>query len=179
MHSNEVAKIFYYGEIKKMNKNSNNAGNSDIKKISSFTVDHRTIEPGVYISRIDGDITTYDLRHRKPNNFDYLDNLTMHSVEHMFATYIRNSIIAENVVYYGPMGCQTGFYLLVRNADNLAVKEVIIDTLRKIIAHDGVMFGESEIECGNYKNLSLDAAKRECERYLSILLTSEIDFKYR
>ena len=86
-----------------------------MEKIASFTVDHDKIEPGIYISRIDGDIVTYDMRTRKPNMGDYMDNLTMHSVEHMFATYIRNSEISDNVIYFGPMGCQTGFYLLVRN----------------------------------------------------------------
>ncbi|MFR8976182.1 MAG: S-ribosylhomocysteine lyase, partial [Eubacteriales bacterium] len=81
-----------------------------MKKIASFEADHRFITPGIYVSRTDGDITTYDLRTRKPNCGDYMDNRTMHSVEHLFATYVRNSEIAENVVYFGPMGCQTGFY---------------------------------------------------------------------
>jgi len=162
-----------------MNGSSANINTSNIEKISSFKVDHRKLLPGLYVSRVDGDITTYDLRHRKPNDGDYLDNLTMHSVEHMFATYVRNSVIYDKIIYFGPMGCQTGFYLLVRNADNNEVKDIIIDTLRKIIAHDGEMFGQSEVECGNYKNLSLDAAKRECERYLNVLLSTEIDFQHK
>ena len=89
----------------------------DVKKIASFTVDHDCIEEGIYISRIDGDVTTYDLRTRRPNMGDYMDNLTMHSVEHMIATFIRSSEIAQSVLYFGPMGCQTGFYLLVRGED--------------------------------------------------------------
>ena len=140
-----------------------------IKKIESFKADHRFITPGLYVSRTDGDITTYDLRTRKPNCGDYMDNRTMHSVEHMFATYVRNSEIGSDVIYFGPMGCQTGFYLLVRNADNETVRRIIAETLEKIINHPGEMFGESEIECGNYRNLSVDDAKRECKRYLEDL----------
>ncbi len=86
-----------------------------IQRIRSFEIDHNILEPGFYISREDGDIITYDLRTRKPNAGDYMSNLAMHSVEHMFATYIRNSEISASVVYFGPMGCQTGFYLLVKN----------------------------------------------------------------
>ncbi len=149
-----------------------------IKKIASFTVNHDMLREGVYISRIDGDITTYDLRTRVPNAGDYMDNLTMHSVEHMFATYIRSSEIGEQVVYFGPMGCQTGFYLLVRNADNDVVLRAILDTLDKIVNHKGRMFGAVKNECGNFRNLDLAAAKRECKRYLGILNNRENDFKY-
>ncbi len=150
----------------------------NIKKITSFTVDHRYITPGIYVSRIDGDITTYDLRTRKPNSGDYMDDLTMHSLEHMFATYIRNSEIMDGVLYFGPMGCQTGFYLLIRNADNDTVRKTVELTLEKIIKHDGEMFGRSEIECGNYRCLSVDAAKREAERYLSELALDKNNFAY-
>jgi S-ribosylhomocysteine lyase len=122
----------------------------EIKKITSFTVDHRYITPGIYVSRIDGDITTYDLRTRRPNCGDYMDDSTMHSMEHLFATYIRNSDIADRVIYFGPMGCQTGFYLLIRNADNAEVLSEMKGVLRLIVAHEGEGFGCSEIECGNY-----------------------------
>ena len=108
-----------------------------INKISSFTVDHDLLTEGIYVSRIDGDVTTYDLRTRVPNAGDYMDNLTMHSVEHMFATYVRASDIADRVIYFGPMGCQTGFYLLVRDAENGEVLRVVVDVLKKIINHDG------------------------------------------
>ena len=87
----------------------------NLTRIASFAVNHDLIEEGIYISRIDGDVTTYDMRTRRPNMGDYMDNLTMHSFEHMFATYVRNSEISESVIYFGPMGCQTGFYLLVRS----------------------------------------------------------------
>ena len=81
----------------------------EIQRIKSFEIDHDILIPGFYISRGDGDITTYDMRTRRPNMGDYMSDLTMHSVEHMFATYIRNSEISANEIYFGPMGCQTGF----------------------------------------------------------------------
>ncbi len=150
-----------------------------MEKITSFTVDHDKIVPGIYISRIDGDITTYDLRTRKPNNEDFMDNLTMHSVEHMFATYIRNSSLKDDVIYFGPMGCQTGFYLLIRNDDKKKTISVILETLKNIINHSGEMFGAERKECGNYLNLDLSAAKKECKSYLDTLLSYEkIDTNY-
>lgn len=150
-----------------------------MERIASFSVDHDRLTPGIYVSRIDGDVTTYDLRTRTPNAGDYMDNRTMHSVEHMFATYIRNSAIADQVIYFGPMGCQTGFYLLTRGLTNEAVLVAVKDTLQKIIDHDGEMFGAQRKECGNYQNLSLADAKMEAKRYLDILMKKENDFLYR
>lgn len=149
-----------------------------MKKIASFTVDHTVLETGIYVSRIDGDITTYDLRTRKPNGTDFMDHSTMHTFEHMFATYVRNSEIADDVIYFGPMGCQTGFYLLVRNADNSKVLEVTKKVLSDIISHEGDVFGNSEIECGNYRTLDLKKAKSEAKLYLDILNTRVQTFKY-
>ena len=149
-----------------------------MRKIASFDVDHDKITEGLYISRIDGDIVTYDMRTRKPNMGDYMDNLTMHSVEHMFATYVRNSEIGEKIIYFGPMGCQTGFYLLVRDTEPQRVLEIVKGTLEKIINHTGKMFGQSRTECGNYRNLNLEAAQLECKRYLDVLNSSEVTFKY-
>lgn len=147
-------------------------------RIASFSVDHDVIGEGIYVSRIDGDVTTYDLRTRRPNMGDYMDNLTMHSVEHMFATFVRSSEISDRVIYFGPMGCQTGFYLLVRNADNGEVLSVVKEVLTKIVEHGGEMFGATRKECGNYKNLDLKAAKDECERYLAVLNSKKNDFTY-
>ena len=149
-----------------------------MKRITSFTVDHDFIEKDIYISRIDGDVTTYDLRTRVPNAGDYMDNITMHSLEHMFATYIRNSSIGENIIYFGPMGCRTGFYLLVRNETPMRVLDETKKVLAAIAEHDGEIFGASRKECGNYKELSLEAAKREATAYLSELEAKEHDFKY-
>ena len=149
-----------------------------MRKIASFSVNHDKISEGIYVSRIDGDITTYDMRMRKPNMGDYIDNLTIHSLEHMFATYIRNSEIGANVIYFGPMGCQTGFYLLTRDLDNDKVLRSVKDVLEKIVNHQGEMFGNTREECGNYRNLNLDAAQLESQRYLEILNSKEVTFKY-
>ena len=152
----------------------------EVQKIQSFTIDHDTLEPGLYISRVDGDVTTYDLRTRKPNGGDYMDNLTMHSVEHMFATYIRSSAIGPKVLYFGPMGCQTGFYLLVRDTPKEEVLSAIEDVLQKIMAHTGPVFGAVRRECGNYRNLNLEAAQLECRRYYDVLQAAKpISFEYK
>ena len=150
-----------------------------VRRISSFSVDHDLIDEGIYISRIDGDITTYDMRTRKPNMGDYMDNITMHSVEHMFATYVRNSKIGDDIIYFGPMGCRTGFYLLVRNADNSEVLSVVLEVLFKIAYEADQMFGATRVECGNYLELDLDSAKREAKRYLDILSSREQTFEYK
>ena len=131
-----------------------------MERIKSFTINHNILKPGFYISRKDGEIVTYDLRTRKPNAGDYMSNSAMHSVEHMFATCVRNSEIADDVVYFGPMGCQTGFYLVVRDVE------------------PGKVF-ESAIECGHYENLSLDEAKKECRAYLKVLESqTNMEFTY-
>lgn len=147
-------------------------------KIESFKIDHTTLLPGIYVSRIDGDITTYDLRFKKPNTGDLLGNSALHSLEHMLATILRNSAIREDVIYFGPMGCQTGFYLLIRNAENDRVLHEVCLALQKTIDHTGEVFGKSEAECGNYINLSIDEAKREARAYLEIINSREQNFKY-
>ena len=149
------------------------------KRIASFEVDHDLLTEGIYVSRVDGDITTYDLRTRIPNAGDYMDNLTMHSVEHMIATLIRSGPLGGDVIYFGPMGCQTGFYLLMRGADNHEVLSELLRVLREVILYEGEMFGGTAAECGNYRNLSLAAAKAECKRYLAHLESREQDFKYK
>ena len=150
----------------------------NVRRIASFSVDHDFIDEGIYVSRIDGDVTTYDMRTRKPNMGDYMDNITMHSVEHMFATYIRNSKIGADVIYFGPMGCRTGFYLLVRNADNSVVLDEVKAVLAKIAFDSTEMFGATRAECGNYRELSLDSARIEAKRYLDILNSREQSFVY-
>lgn len=147
-------------------------------KIESFKVDHDFIVPGMYISRQDGDVTTYDLRTRRPNCGDYMDNRTMHSLEHMFATFVRSSVIGRDVIYFGPMGCQTGFYLLVRNAEHEKVFETVKKILFMIIDYEGEVFGATRKECGNYKNLDLDDAKKESRAYLDALRVRGADFTY-
>ena len=87
-----------------------------MKKIASFTINHDLLQPGMYISRIDGDCVTYDLRMKVPNAGDYLDQKGLHTLEHLLATYLRNSDRSDSVIYTGPMGCRTGFYLVMRDA---------------------------------------------------------------
>ena len=149
-----------------------------MERIQSFCVDHDYINEGIYISRIDGDITTFDMRTRRPNCGDYMDNITMHSLEHMFATYIRNSDIGGSVIYFGPMGCRTGFYLLTRD---IAPERVLLEVclaLEKIAAHEGGVFGATRKECGNYLELDIEAARREAKRYLGVLKSNKNDFVY-
>lgn len=152
----------------------------NVNRIQSFSVNHNTLNEGIYISRVDRGIVTYDLRTRKPNSGDFMDHSTMHTLEHMFATYVRNSEIADSVLYFGPMGCQTGFYLLV--AEDVApqkVYEVTVEVLKKTVAHEGEVFGNSAIECGNYRTLDLGAAVNEARRYLAVLEKNPTpDFKY-
>ncbi len=141
-----------------------------MERIKSFTIDHDVLVPGFYISRVDdGDIITYDLRTRKPNAGDYMDNSTMHSVEHMIATYIRNSEIADHVIYFGPMGCQTGFYLVVKAEEPKRVFEITKKVFKQTVDHQGDVFGKSAVECGHYENLSIEAAKKEAAYYLDVL----------
>ena len=83
-----------------------------MEKIASFTVNHNVLAPGLYLSRRDGEVSTFDLRFKKPNTGDLLTNAQLHSVEHMIATLLRNSPERDAVIYFGPMGCQTGFYFL-------------------------------------------------------------------
>ena len=137
-----------------------------MQKIASFTVDHRFISERIYISRIDGDITTYDVRMRKPNTQNVMSNALMHSFEHLFATFMRNGNLSDDVIYVGPMGCQTGFYVLIRNAENSAVLSEIKRVMMGIARYDGEMPGASEIECGNYRNLDVNLAKKEAAEFL-------------
>ncbi len=150
-----------------------------MEKITSFTIDHNVLVPGFYISRQDGEIITYDLRTRKPNAGFYMDNASMHSFEHMFATFVRNSEISKDVIYFGPMGCQTGFYLLVKEVCPQKVFEISKAILQQILDYEGEVFGASAIECGHYENLSLESAKAEAKLYFDILeKQTNFDFTY-
>lgn len=140
-----------------------------MERIKSFQINHNILEPGFYISREDENVITYDLRTRKPNAGDYMDNATMHSLEHMFATYARNSEVADKIIYFGPMGCQTGFYFLVKDLAPTEVFALTKKILEQIIAYEGPVFGASAMECGNYQNLSLYLANVEAKRYLEVL----------
>lgn len=148
-------------------------------KITSFTVDHKKLTPGIYVSRRDGDITTYDLRMKKPNGGDYLTDLQIHSFEHLLATFMRNGSEKDNIIYVGPMGCRTGFYLLIRSHDDEKTLSSLIEALDGIAAYDGAMPGASESECGNYRELSLEEGKKTASEYAKILKNRINDFRYR
>ena len=132
-----------------------------MKTIASCTVNHDTLREGMYISRIDGDVVTYDIRMKRPNGGDYLPTPAAHTIEHLFATYARNSGRGDGVVYVGPMGCRTGFYLLVR--DTVSHAEAI-DLVQKsfafIAAYEGEIPGTERCQCGNYLEHDLPEAKR-------------------
>lgn len=150
-----------------------------MERIKSFQINHNILEPGFYVSREDDNVITYDLRTRKPNAGNYMDNATMHSLEHMFATYARNSREADRVVYFGPMGCQTGFYFLVKDLAPVEVFELTKQILTDILAYEGPVFGASAVECGNYANLDLELAKKEAAGYLEVLLKqTNMEFTY-
>ena len=140
-----------------------------MKKIASFKVNHDKLEKGMYISRIDGDVVTYDIRMKTPNNGDYLRNGELHTIEHLFATYARNSSLGENVIYVGPMGCRTGFYLLVRNSvSHKQAIGLVKDSFRYIADFEGEIPGSKKEECGNYLEHDLPAAKKTAAIMLDI-----------
>ena len=148
-----------------------------MNKIKSFCVDHRKLNKGIYLSRIDDSCKTYDLRFCKPNSGDVLSNAEIHTTEHMIATFVRNSKYSDSILYFGPMGCQTGFYLLVRDLSPEESERALVDALEKTLTADE-MFGATRKECGNYQNLSLDAAKKECAAYLAVLKERKGAFTY-
>ena len=139
-------------------------------RIASFSVDHDRLEKGMYISRVDGDVVTYDIRMKKPNGGDYLGYAELHTFEHLFATYARNSIYRDSVVYVGPMGCRTGFYLLLR--DTVSGGEAI-DLVRQsfsfISAFEGEIPGAKRQECGNWLEHDLAGARRTASDMLTVL----------
>lgn len=142
-------------------------------KIASFKIDHNTLMPGLYLSRVDGNVYTYDLRFKRPNGGDYLKIAAMHTVEHLFATAVRNSDYKEKVVYFGPMGCRTGFYLLLFDVATVAeAKAIIVDSLKKSLELDYIP-GAKKRECGNYRSHSLSGAKEELSAYLTLLNSQE------
>ena len=152
-----------------------------MKQIASFTVNHDVLEKGMYISRIDGDVVTYDLRMKKPNGGDYLPNAAMHTFEHLFATYARNSRWTDEVIYVGPMGCRTGFYLLLRNTVSYrdAIR-LVQESFRFIAAFDGPIPGAQEPrECGNYLEHDLQGARTIAEDMCQVLINwQEKDMAY-
>jgi S-ribosylhomocysteine lyase len=138
-------------------------------KIASFTVDHTKLKKGLYISRIDGDITTFDLRMRLPNSEPVMENAPLHTIEHLGATYLRNSQYKNGIIYFGPMGCRTGFYLLTRDISNKDVIGLLQDVFACITKFEGDISGASAAECGNWQDHDLQLAKTYARDYAEIL----------
>ena len=141
-----------------------------MKKIASFTVDHNKIDKGMYISRIDGDVITYDVRMKKPNGGDYLPYAAAHTIEHLFATYARNTDVADSIVYVGPMGCRTGFYFLTRDSVSFEKAiSIVLDSMKFVKNFWGEIPGTTAEECGNYKEHDLMGAKEIAADMVSVL----------
>ena len=142
-----------------------------MERIASFTVDHNVLVPGLYLSRRDGSVVAVALRFTKPNTGDLLSNSQMHSVEHLVATFLRNSAGKDAVVYFGPMGCQTGFYFLF-DGDKLTNGQAIAllqAAFAQAAVYDGPMPGCSAAECGNYRNLSVEEGRACCAWYSRLI----------
>lgn len=141
-----------------------------MKRIASFAVDHDKLKKGMYVSRIDGDVVTYDIRMKKPNGGDYLPNGAMHTIEHLFATFARNSGWGDKVIYVGPMGCRTGFYLLLRDSvSREEALELVRSSMEFIADFEGKIPGTNRIECGNYLEHDLAGAKAAARDMCEVL----------
>lgn len=142
-----------------------------MERIASFQVDHNKLLPGMYLSRRDGEVVTFDLRFKKPNTGDLLTNAEMHSVEHIIATLLRNGRARDAVIYFGPMGCQTGFYFLFdsRLLSEAGAVELMKETFAAGAAFEGAMPGKSPVECGNYMNLEVSLAREQCAYYSAVI----------
>ncbi len=137
-------------------------------KIPSFQKNHNVLMPGMYFSTLLQNVATFDLRFKKPNDGDYLSPAAMHTIEHLLATALRNGDNKENIIYFGPMGCRTGFYLLTVHTDFPAALSCLKEADRTALAMETVP-GAKKIECGNYRSHDLAGAKKELAAYLKIL----------
>ena len=145
-----------------------------MERIASFSVDHLLLEPGVYVSRIDRDpatgaaVTTFDLRLTTPNKEPVMNTAECHTIEHLGATFLRNHAEwSGRIVYFGPMGCRTGFYLLLAgDLEPRDVEELVQAMFRFIRDYEGPVPGAAARDCGNYLDMNLPMAKLLAGRYL-------------
>lgn len=140
-----------------------------MEKIESFKVDHTVLQKGMYISRIDGDVVTYDIRTRRPNVEEVMATGAIHTMEHLFATFARNSKFTDNIIYFGPMGCRTGFYFLTTGMKHEDVIQLTKDAFDFIKDYEGEIPGVSAAECGNYRDHDLEGAKKEAAMQAEVL----------
>ena len=146
-----------------------------MEKITSFTIDHIRLQPGLYVSRKDKvgceTVTTFDLRLTSPNDEPVMNTAEMHTIEHLAATYLRNEPNwKDRVLYFGPMGCRTGFYLLLAgDLESEDVLPLVRDTFRFIADFSGAVPGASARDCGNYLDMNLPMANYWGRRYAALL----------
>lgn len=146
-----------------------------MEKITSFTIDHIKLQPGLYVSRKDrvGEetVTTFDLRLTKPNDEPVMNTAEVHTMEHLAATYLRNDPVwKDRVLYFGPMGCRTGFYLLLAgDYSSRDVLPLVLSCFRFIAAFQGEVPGASARDCGNYLDMNLSMANYWGRRYAALL----------
>ena len=147
-----------------------------MEKITSFTIDHIRLYPGVYVSRKDKvgaeTVTTFDLRFTKPNTEPAMENAAMHAIEHLAATYLRNNEEwKERVLYFGPMGCRTGFYLLLKgDLESKDIQKLLIFCFSFVGGFEGEIPGATEHDCGNFRDMNLPVAKWWSIKYLEEVL---------
>ena len=155
-----------------------------MEKITSFTINHLLLEPGIYVSRKDNfggqTITTFDLRMTAPNREPVMNTAEMHTIEHLGATYLRNSKEwSDHVAYFGPMGCRTGFYFLTRSLSDGYSINLIKEAFQFIADYWGVIPGATMKECGNCTDHNLALAKEEAKAFLEIIKDwKKEDLKY-
>ena len=145
-----------------------------MERIASFSVNHNKLLPGLYVSRRDEwqgmTATTFDLRVTAPNREPVMNTGCMHTIEHLAATYLRNSALAGRMIYFGPMGCRTGFYLVVfGDMTPDGILPYVRDAFSFIASYDGEIPGAGPEECGNWSDQDLPAARAYAEKYLRAL----------
>ena len=146
-----------------------------MEKITSFTIDHIKLQPGLYVSRKDRvgaeTVTTFDLRLTSPNDEPVMNTGELHAIEHLAATYLRNDPVwRDRVLYFGPMGCRTGFYLLLAgDLDSRQALPLVLECFRFIRDYRGEIPGASAKDCGNYLDMNLPMANFWAERYVRVL----------
>lgn len=146
-----------------------------MEKIASFQIDHLRLKPGVFVSRKDRfggtALTTFDLRFREPNREPVIDQPALHTIEHLGATFLRSHAEwGDRIVYFGPMGCRTGFYLILEgDLDSPSILPLLRELLDWVEQFDGPIPGASPAECGNWREQNIDMAKWECRRYAAIV----------
>lgn len=147
-----------------------------MERIASFCVDHTHLMPGMYLSRKDGEVLTWDIRMKRPNHGQYLSPACAHTLEHLFATYARNSKWSDHIIYVGPMGCLTGFYLLTTGMTPAEALALTTEAFQWMANYQGDIPGASAVECGNYLMMDPVAARVEAAAMLEVLKTLDGDY---